>query len=341
MNTRLQLAVTILAWNFIGSVLAVLFILTFQPESSPHFFHSVVYANAIGTLIALGVAWLAPRLASVPFPVDWAVNTAACVAIAVVGTAIAAAILIAIGSFPRDFAWLAPRRMGLGVLMGIIFGGALYAYERVRLRLQAATLQHARAQQLAAEASLTSLESRVRPHFLFNTLNSISSLIQDDPAAAERMVERLAALLRFSLDCSDRSTVPLETELRIAADYLEIEKARFGERLHYAIDVPPELRTLPVPPFVVQTLVENSVKHGVAATRRGGAIHVSAFVDAGRATIAVRDDGNGFDDDRIVAGHGLHNLRSRLDVLFGASAQLGIARIDEKTVVSATFPVHR
>lgn len=333
MHGRLRLATTILAWNFIGSVLAVLFNLTFHPRSSPHFLHSFVYANVIGTLVALGVVSLAPRLARVRFPLDCALLTAFAVAISAIGTAIAAAILIAAGSFAPNLAWLAPHRMGLGLLLGVIFAAALYGYESLRLR-------HVRAERLAAEASLSSLESRIRPHFLFNTLNSISALIHDDPAAAERMVERLAALLRFSLDSTERSTIPLETELRIAADYLDLEKARFGERLHYAIEVPSELQSLRVPPFVVQTLVENSVKHAVAATRRGGAIHVAAFADGARATISVRDDGNGFTGDAFVAGHGLDNLRSRLDVLFGAEAQLRVARIDQQTVVSATFPVH-
>lgn len=339
MAERAHPIATILAWNFIGAVAAVLFSVTFHPGAPPHFLHSLVYANAIGTLVTLAVRALTPRLSRVPFPVDWALVTAVALIVSVVGSAIAAGVLMALGEFPPNLAWLAPQRLGLGLLLGTILGASLYGYEAIRLRLQAATTQQLRAQQLATQASLSSLESRIRPHFLFNTLNSISSLVHDDPAAAERTIERLAALLRFSLDAADRSTIPLEQELRIAADYLDIEKTRFGPRLSYAIDVPAELHALAVPPFLVQTLVENSVKYAVASQRRGGAIRIAAATEAGRVTVTVRDDGSGFTDAAIVPGHGLDNLRGRMRALFGGEAQLRVARVAGETIVSASFPV--
>lgn len=339
MPERAHPIATLLAWNFIGAVAAVLFNATFHPGARLHFFHSLVYANAIGTLVIVAIRALTPRLSDVAFPVDWALVTAVTLALSFAGSVLAAGLLIAIGDFPRNLAWLAPHRLGLGLLLGVILGGGLYGYEAIRLRLQVTTMQHRDAQQLATQASLSSLESRIRPHFLFNTLNSISSLIHDDPAAAERTIERLAALLRFSLDAAGRSTIPLEQELRLTADYLDIEKTRFGPRLCYAIDVPAELQALPVPPFLVQTLVENSVKYAVASQRRGGAIRVAATSEAGRVTLSVRDDGGGFSEAAIVAGHGLDNLRGRMRALFGGEAQLRVTRIAGETVVSATFPV--
>src|SRR5205814_9509341 len=127
-------------------------------------------------------------------------------------------------------------------------------------------------------AQLTSLESRVQPHFLFNTLNSISALIREDPRAAERMVERLAALLRDSLEMNRTRLVPLSRELRIVQDYLEIEKTRYGDRLRYSIDVAADLDDPEVPPFCLQPLVENRVKHVVSHRRVGAERMVSADV---------------------------------------------------------------
>ena len=123
--------------------------------------------------------------------------------------------------------------------------------------------------------NLASLESRIHPHFLFNTLNSISSLIPEDPARAERLVEQMAALLRFSLDANQSGLVPLASELKIVGDYLEIERARFGDRLRYQIDVPADLNESQIPPLSLQTLVENSVKYAIAPDRAGGEIRIT------------------------------------------------------------------
>jgi two-component system sensor histidine kinase AlgZ len=339
MHERAHPIATILAWNFIGAVAAVLFNATFHPGAPLHVLHSVVYANVIGTLVIVSVRALTPRLSRLPFPTDWALVTAVALTLSLAGTAIAAVVLIAVGEFPPNLAWSSPQRMGLGLLLGVIFGGSLYGYEAIRLRLEVTTMQHLSAQQLATQASLSSLESRIRPHFLFNTLNSISSLIHDDPAAAERTIERLAALLRFSLDAADGGTIPLEQELRIASDYLDIEKTRFGARLCYAVEVPDELRAVRVPPFLVQTLVENSVKYAIASQRRGGAIRIVATLEGGRVTVSVHDDGSGFTEAAIVPGHGLDNLRSRMRALFGSEAHVRVARVAGETIVSATFPV--
>src|SRR5262249_45996107 len=186
------------------------------------------------------------------------------------------------------------------ILLGTI-GAGMMLYEMQRSRLAAATLalrtkelERERAMSMALDARLASLESRLHPHFLFNTLNAISALIHDDPDLAERTVERLAALLRFSLDATRRGTVPLAEELTIVVDYLEIERARLGERLSYDLDIAPDIAACEVPPFALQILVENSVKHAIAPRRSGGRIRVEARADADRVVLSVGDDGPGF-----------------------------------------------
>ena len=345
---------TVLSLNFAGTVLALLFEATFNSDAPPsriahHFIDSFVYSNYVGTLVGFAVFYSTPRLGYLDFPLNWLLLISLILSLTFVGSLAAGFTLMGIGIFPpKDYSWIALHRMGLGFLLALICGISLYFYETVRLRLNTATLQlrtkeleGERLRKLAVEVSLASLEARIHPHFLFNTLNSISSLIQEDPQLAERMVERLAALLRFSLDSNHRNTILLEQELKIAIDYLEIEKARFGERLHYSIEVPVELNAVHVPPFVIQTLVENSVKHAVSLKREGGEIKLKVIAMDDRVNIEVADNGAGFTTDAISAGHGLDNLRARLAALFGDEATLEVLMKEGLTVVRVSFPRHQ
>ena len=182
------------------------------------------------------------------------------------------------------------------------------------------------------------LESRIHPHFLFNTLNSISSLIAVNPVRAEQIVGRLAALLRAFLDNSDRSLIPLREELAMVESYVDIERVRFGDKLRGSVKVPAELLDAQVPPMSVQSLVENAVKHGITPQSGGGEVLVTAATENGSLRIEVRDTGPGFELSAIPAGHGLDNLVERLDALFGAKARLNVLRRDGYSVVEMVLP---
>lgn len=205
------------------------------------------------------------------------------------------------------------------------FAGLRSQLEQTRLELRTKELEHERALQLATQAQLASLESRVHPHFLFNTLNSISALVREDPGQAERLIERMSALLRFSLDSAQTSLTNLRNEMKIVRDYLEIERVRFGERLRYAIDVSPECESIDVPTLSVQTLVENSVKYVVSPRREGGEIRIAAYLEEGRLRIEVWDDGPGFCLESTPSGHGIDNLQRRLQTLFQSEAELRVS----------------
>jgi two-component system sensor histidine kinase AlgZ len=192
---------------------------------------------------------------------------------------------------------------------------------------------------LATEAQLASLESRIHPHFLFNTLNSISSLIPEDPARAERLVEQMAALLRFSLDANQSGLVPLASELKIVADYLDIERARFGDRLRYQIDVPADLNESRIPPLSLQTLVENSVKFAIAPDRAGGEIRITGARADGAFRVEVSDSGPAFQLESAPAGHGLDNLKGRLSALFGDRAALLLQRVGGRNNLILSVPL--
>ena len=308
--------------------------------------HSVVYSSVLGALCGFVLPQVAHRVHGARVAVRWGVLLPTLALIAVGGTAIACAILLGLGLTAGRSVWscFASDVWITAAISGTVGVGMLF-YESQRAELKTVTLElrtrqleHERASKMALEAQLSSLESRLQPHFLFNTLNSISALIHEDPERAERTVERLAALLRFSLDATERGTAPLSHELKIVTDYLEIEKTRLGDRLTYAINVPPDLGAVEVPPLSVQTLVENSIKHAIAPRPSGGRLRVDAWLDGGSTIIGVWDDGPGFTSAAIVPGHGLENLQSRLAVRFGSAARLDVSRRDGGTLVTMSLP---
>jgi len=336
------------AAGFILVVLGQLIIYGWPSDGARRALSTFVLTNCILTLVGFVLLRVAPIFADRRFYVRWSLLMAMVAASAILGFVLGVFIVSILEIRPRDYRlWLdLPGDVLFTLLLASAFGISGYLYEALRarldtttLRLRTAELEKERARKLAAEASLASLESRIHPHFLFNTLNSISGLIQEDPAQAERMVERLAALLRFSLESSAHNVVSLEQELKIATDYLEIERARFGDRLQYTVDVPPSLLSIEVPPLTLQTLVENSIKH-VAASRPGGVvIRIVARRENERASIEVQDDGPGFTDAALAPNHGLDNLCSRLRNLFGDEAPLELSSAsDGMSIVRISIP---
>jgi signal transduction histidine kinase len=287
--------------------------------------YQMIASSCVGSLFWL----IGPLVSSYTKPMRpasrWTLCIVAAAVILNVGVTLGLAALTVLGILPWTLYWPMLRDSVLPTtVIGVICTVGFTMYENLQYRAQYET----------AQARLSSLESRLRPHFLFNTLNSIMALIPDDPAAAEHVTEKLAALLRYSLDAANHSTVRLEQELKVATDYLEIEKTRFGERLHYTIQVPEKLMHCEVPPFSLQTLVENSVKYG------GNEIRVSARNGNERLLLCVWDSGDGFPKSKeLPAGHGLRNLKERLDALWGSRAALEFPQQQAGTAVQISLPV--
>ncbi|MGA9671674.1 MAG: histidine kinase [Terracidiphilus sp.] len=201
-----------------------------------------------------------------------------------------------------------------GIIAGVVLLVQRLYQQLVISRLDAEhhELVRERAHRAEAEARWCSLESRVRPHFLFNTLSSIRELMHRDVGRAEAVLQHFAALLRFTLDSEHLTMVPLEQELRIVAAYLEIEQMRLGPRLAWSVEASPESKPCSVLALSVLTLVENSVKYAIAPRRSGGRVNITAELRNGSLEIEVGDDGPGFPDSAITAGHGLDLLLRRL-----------------------------
>jgi LytS/YehU family sensor histidine kinase len=156
----------------------------------------------------------------------------------------------------------------------------------------------------------------LHPHFLFNTLNTLSSLIYQDVHAADKVIRDLSTLLRLALDNAGRHTVPLTDELRFVEVYLDIMKTRYPDRLDIVLNVDPEAETVTVPNLLLQPIVENSIKHGLGATEGPIGITLAARRAGGRLRIEVRDNGPGLPDGELNEGVGLSNTRDRLTQLY-------------------------
>lgn len=209
------------------------------------------------------------------------------------------------------------------------------------------TLREQEIRKLAAEAELKALRAQLNPHFLFNALTTISYLIQTSPDRAGETLLRLTGLLRAVLRAPTGELVTLGQELELIESYLAIEKARFEDRLRVSIDVPQDLRGRMIPPLVVQPLVENAIKHGIAPLRDGGEVVVSARLeesDSPLLRLSVRDSGAGVTDEGLRAGRehgvGVNNVENRLARYYGEAASITISSVvGEGTLAEIRLPV--
>jgi signal transduction histidine kinase len=193
--------------------------------------------------------------------------------------------------------------------------------------------REAQASRLAAqvaEARLAALRLQFNPHFLFNSLNALLVLVRDhDARGAERMLERLSDVLRQVLRADQRHEVRLEEELRFLDDYLAVEQVRFSDRLQVVRTVDPALTEVLVPPFILQPLVENALRHGIGRSLEGGTIEIGARRDGNVVVLWVSDDGPGASPVPDEGGVGLRNIRERIGTLYGPGATLTLAGREE------------
>ncbi len=235
-------------------------------------------------------------------------------------------------------------------LLTSLAGALAFLIENLRLR-EKRLEQEQRERELLLDANrseLKALRAQINPHFLFNALNTIAGLIPRYPNRAEKTIEELAEVFRYTLRRSEREWVRLEEELEAVRSYLHIEQARFGERLQFRIENNAEAEEVRIPAMMIQTLVENAVKHGVGAVSVPGLVDVRVSVTActGALRIEVRDNGPGFGGSNVSklrrtgSGYGLCNVQERLRRYFGEAGKLSIGRDEARnmTVVSIDLP---
>ncbi len=220
------------------------------------------------------------------------------------------------------------------VFLVVLSGGLARSYStRLRVRQDEAARFEAEAARLGAqlaEARLTALRSQIDPHFLFNTLHAISSLVERDPRGVRRMIARLSELLRERLAVGEAQETPLDRELDSLERYLDIMRIRFQGNLDVQMEIDPATHSALVPTLILQPVVENAIKHGVAQRSEGGMVTVRTRIDDDALVITVRDNGPGPDGAAIAQGEGLgvRNTRARLEALYGADQHFVLRAVE-------------
>jgi sensor histidine kinase YesM len=224
-----------------------------------------------------------------------------------------------------------PAALLADIALTATFATLIAGWFYTRSRAQAHNAQVTAALHDATLARLVLLQSQLEPHMLFNTLANLRVLIAADPERAQAMLDRLIDFLRATLNASRVAEHALKDEFARVDDYLALMKVRMGDRLHTALDLPPDLAALPVPPLLLQPLVENAIKHGLEPKRGPGELRVTATRDGDALVLAVIDSGRGIDAaaaDKTLepgAGFGLAQVRERLQTLHGGDARFTLA----------------
>jgi two-component system, LytTR family, sensor kinase len=327
--------------------------------------HSASIPYAVPRLLALNlVYWYIPALLAPvimafalrhPFsrsrwPRQVALHVACALSYSIVHTAVmmaTRALMMMIGGRPPDFpGWRTSTLLSYltqldWLLMTYLFLIGLAYALAYRRESEARALNASQLETRLIEAQLQSLQRQLHPHFLFNTLNTISGLIRSDPDGADRMIDRLGDLLRMTLHKSGIQEVSLKEELDVLQKYVEIERTRFGSRLTVEMNVPPEVLDAQVPSLVLQPLVENAIRHGIAPNARAGWISVDAMREADELVLQVRDSGDGLPPDRLMAlnrGVGLDNTRARLAHLYRERFEFSFSNLERGFCVTIRIP---
>jgi two-component system LytT family sensor kinase len=217
--------------------------------------------------------------------------------------------------------------------------GVIYFLWHFMEKIRSAQMDRLRLESTVKELELKTIKSQLNPHFIFNALNSIRALIDENPGRARTAITELSNILRSSLQAEKAETVSLQNEIGIVKDYLALENIRFEERLKTEFDIDSDTLDLPIPPLMLQTLVENAIKHGISKTVKGGLVHIASRISGNNYEITIRNTGHlGRPAGRD--GFGLQSTRQRLDLLFGGKASFRIYDTPDQLVEArVTIPL--
>jgi two-component system sensor histidine kinase AlgZ len=268
-------------------------------------------------------------------------HTAAAVVAALLWIVLAKLLAFGLGrrfaGFSERFSPQVPLLFGIGVLLYLLAVALHYVLLSLESSKEAETREQ-EARTMAKEAELKALKAQINPHFLFNSLNSISALATVDGVRAREMCIKLSDFLRSTLSLGEKESITLREELALAKAYLDVEQVRFGARLRVAIETDPDCYDCVVPPLFLQPLVENAVKHGIAGLVDGGTIRLRARCQDGRLHVTIENE---FDPEAPAArkhGLGLQNVRNRLRALYENQALVDTEMADHRFAVEVDLP---
>lgn len=312
-----------------NQVLALLLLSAFALAVRPSQFSAIalmtfVFSNAIGGSVGL-LFWVGERsgyLEALSRPARFAVRSM----IGALGTVIGVG--LALGGLHLLIPSLRPdpsavlRLGGFALLVTAAMTLLHFTLGHLKARVEEKAIELQKLREIEAQTRLATLQTKVNPHFLFNTLNTLLNLVRSEPDRAEELILRLSELYRRILTLPEGGTLPLSEELELVREYLSIEQVRLGSRLAFEIHCTPEASGVELPPLLVEPLVQNAVKHGLSAKPEGGTIRIRAEREGGRLGITVEDDGAGSAGTATGCGFGLENLRQRLRLHYHQRARL-------------------
>jgi sensor histidine kinase YesM len=231
----------------------------------------------------------------------------------------------------------APWRFAMGLFYYIITIFVYYLYISFR-NMEEKIAQEAELKGLIKETELSLLKSQINPHFLFNSLNSISSLTITNPEKAQEMIIKLSDFLRYSIGQKEKQLVSLQDELHNINLYLDIEKSRFGDKLNFSIEVPEGCYSKLLPNMILQPLIENSIKHGVYESTEPITIWVTCQIDGSNLKVAVKNNFDPESRSKKGTGMGLKNIQHRLKIIYQSDYLMQVSRDNQLFCVSVTFP---
>ncbi|CAN5692596.1 histidine kinase [soil metagenome] len=338
----------LLAWSVVGVLFASSIYLSRTALGDP-----VVAWEAIGVGFIEAYAWAAVTVAAFWLTRRFHLERGRWLSSGLVHLlAGATLVLIRATAIHYIFQWTGwfPERTFLHAIYGLVppnfvtywmLVGIALAIEYAR-RYRERELSSAQLEAQLTRARLQALKMQLHPHFLFNTLHAISSLVHRDPDAAERMIANLSEMLRTALAHEAAQEVTVQEELELLEPYLEIEKTRMGDRLTITQEIAPETRNAQLPHLILQPLVENAIKHGIAPRRGAGQVEITTARLNGHLKLRVRDNGRGMPAGAELSrpgGVGLSNTRDRLKQLYGAEHRLNVSSSPEAgTLIEITIP---
>jgi LytS/YehU family sensor histidine kinase len=215
-----------------------------------------------------------------------------------------------------------------------------FIYKKLKTDIENEMKENERLEKLKLKSELAALQSKINPHFLFNTLNTILDLVYDYPEKVEEMILNLSTIYRKILYSSENEYYTLEQEIDLVKKYLDIEKVRLGKRMEYEIICNSELKNVEIPPLCIEPIVENSIIHGISPKKGNGKIQIVMKTEDKKIKISVIDDGVGIESKDFKLGFGVRSVKERLKILYGEETKLEIKQNEKNGVtVEIEFPL--
>ncbi|GAB3999107.1 hypothetical protein GCM10028807_48400 [Spirosoma daeguense] len=331
-----SLAVCVLMAYGISGIIYFTTELAYSTETSFLYTLNIVGSNGIDALVALSVCQLLIPSVS---RLRWQWMAYSILGVVTFGTSAGVEQLLWMAWQKVDPSNMMPESIGAAwvfkvspVVVALLYYYGWRRFTKLGQTISDQAFQLLQLERMRTKAELDALQARINPHFLYNALNSIASLVRTDSGKAEKMTLLLAKLFRYTTDSNESHLNSIRNELDIVRTYLEIEQVRFGDRLSYSVWVDDTLQGIQVPRFVLQPIVENAVKHGISKTADTGQIGIQIYRDGTDVVMAIHDSGPPF-ADTFSAGYGLQSIQDKLRLIYGSEASLEIENGSYKQVV--------